>query len=212
MSSPEPSLLTDPQTPARPSRTRLGWSFGVALLVIAVGAVFVAGIVAPSPGAVASPEASPRSISDYDVALLEQPADVPVTMPKYLDVGSVGTGGLDVDSFRQLATEGGTTYLLGLSNSTELCMIVELPGDISGTSCTTPEDFATTALAVRVQGPGHVAEGYVIPDRIADGGSNLLTIDPLLSAAERDRLTVPGGYELQPLVPMNAEDRETLSQ
>jgi hypothetical protein len=186
------------------------------LTAIAAGAgAFIAvglTVSAMSAAATASPGETINTpyAGSYAVAALDSPVVEPVVLPKYLDPANVGTKGLDVDSVRVLSSENGTTYYVGLSRMNELCFIIGLPGDISGSSCTTPEDFKTMALAVRVQGPGNVAEGYVVPDGISPQTENLVTVDPLLSTAGRSQEQSIEGYNLAPLGPMDDDDVATL--
>lgn len=146
----------------------------------------------------------------YDLAVLDSPQAPDDVLPKFMDPGAVGSTGLDLDSLRTLPSSDGNRYLVGLSKTNELCLIIALPNDISGASCSNPNEFAISALALRVQGQGAIAEAYLMPDKFSTESGNLQTINPLLTSQDREGLKGPEGYNLALLAALDAEELKAL--
>jgi hypothetical protein len=176
------------------------WIMSAAISAVAVAASV--GVISsaswassPIPNAAATPRTD--SAAEYGIALLTRPQAASDAAPSWVNLDSVGYAGVTPASVRLIASSDGTAYWIAQGRQQgELCVIAGLLSEkAAGSDCTSADQFANEALAIRVSGLHSAAEGYVIPDKErkafdSKAAVNLVTVNPLATTADRTESSV----------------------
>ncbi|WP_445996793.1 hypothetical protein ACUWEX_00865 [Okibacterium fritillariae] len=178
---------------------------------VVVGFSFALVIGSTTLGATASPNVSvPEksfAASEYDFDLLasNEPA---VALPEVI-AAQLEPGAYKLETVRLLdQSDSGSTYS-ALDEQGQLCVITYVSGAewTAGIGCSSPSEFNESGANIRISGPEGTSEVYLLSDQAAQKlssrsakrsasalpleqtSSNLVTLDPSVSADERVKIS-----------------------
>ncbi|UFS58458.1 hypothetical protein [Subtercola endophyticus] len=198
-------------------RNSLTLRIGVAAAV-AIGAIGAVNVVSASASPAVVPSAapvSPASAGEFTTTVFGSPVAVTDKLPDIIDGDSIGTAGIQQSSVRFLGTKSGSSYWTALGQADEICLVAFVStDDVASSACASPSTFNAQGVGLRLFGPTQGTEGYLVPDASALKGAalvavvpNLVTIDPLATAATRASTTVSGSkFQLTLLPPAAASE------
>lgn len=147
----------------RAGATAVALSAGATAVVVAAATVGTALLSSPYR---VGPAASQTAAAEQ-LALLGRPATEDDRMPA---VGGLGAADLGMvpESTRLVVSADGRSYYAGTGPEGDVCIAVHLVAvEVSGSSCTTPDDFSARGVWVATTGPSGVgASALLLPDRV----------------------------------------------
>lgn len=123
------------------------YALGAAASVVAISIGSVVGL-STSANAAKPDQTKPSDV----LAAIASPTARSASLPSAIVPSEHGQGGIDTSTLRTIGTSDGSTFWVGLDESSNICMLVDLDGETSASVCNTPANVEESGLNLGLAG------------------------------------------------------------